>query len=259
MIFVDTHTHLYLKEFNEDREKVIQTARDKGVTYFFLPNIDSKYFMSMLCLCISHPRHFFPMMGLHPTSVKENYEEELEIVTGMLADPKLKFWGIGEIGIDLYWDRTFEREQLSAFSFQLDLAVRYNLPAIIHTRNSFDVAIKIIEQKNNPLLKGIFHCFGGSVEQAGKAIALGFKLGIGGIITYKNSGLQKVVEMVGLEYLVLETDSPYLPPVPYRGKRNESGYIPIIAAKIAESKKISIEEVADVTTKNALTLFKMES
>jgi len=257
MIFVDTHTHLYLKEFNGDREKVIHTARDKGVTYFFLPNIDSEYFMAMLCLCISHPRHFFPMMGLHPTSVKENYKEELEIVTNMLADPKLKFWGIGEIGIDLYRDRTFEHEQLSAFSYQLDLAVRYDLPAIIHTRNSFDVAVKIIEKKNNPSLKGIFHCFGGSVEQAEKAIALRFMLGIGGVITYKNSGLQKVIEMTGLEHFVLETDSPYLPPVPHRGERNESGYIPLIAAKIAEIKKISIEEVADVTTNTALTLFKV--
>jgi TatD DNase family protein len=258
MIFADTHTHLYLKEFHEDREKVIQTARDKGVTYFFLPNIDGEYMMAMLWLCISDPRHIFPMMGLHPTSVRENYEEELEIVTNMLAEPELKFWGIGEIGIDLYWDRTFEHQQITAFSYQLDLAARYDLPAIIHTRNSFDIAIKIIEEKNNPLLKGIFHCFGGSVEQAKKAIDMGFKLGIGGVITYKNSGLQKVVEMTGLEHLVLETDSPYLPPVPHRGERNESGYIPIIAAKIAEIKKISIQEVADVTTKNALILFNVK-
>jgi len=259
MIFVDTHTHLYLKEFHEDCEKVIQTARDKGVTYFFLPNIDSEYMMAMLWLCISHPRHIFPMMGLHPTSVRENYEEELEIVTNMLAEPELKFWGIGEIGIDLYWDRIFERQQISAFSYQLDLAARYDLPAIIHTRNSFDIAIKIIEKKNNPLLKGIFHCFGGWAKQAEKAIALGCKLGIGGIITYKNSGLQKVVEMTGLEHLVLETDSPYLPPVPHRGERNEPAYLPLIAAKIAEIKKISIEEVADVTTSTALSLFNVKS
>ena len=258
MIFADTHTHLYLKEFDRDREKVIQRARDNGVTYFFLPNIDSELYMAMLCLCISHPRHFFPMMGLHPTSVKANAEEELEIVTDMLADPELKFWGIGEIGIDLYWDRTFEKQQISAFSRQLDLAIRYDLPAIIHTRNSFDVAVSIIGKKNNPSLKGIFHCFGGSVDQAAKAIELGFKLGIGGIITYKNSGLQKVVERIGLEHFVLETDSPYLPPVPHRGERNESGYIPIIAAKIAEIKKISLEEVAEVTTKTALSLFKMK-
>ena len=259
MIFADTHTHLFLKEFNPDRDRVIQTALDNGVKYFFLPNIDSEHFMAMLCLCVSYPHHCFPMMGLHPTSIKENWEEELEIVADMLAEPKLNFYGLGEIGIDLYWDRTFEREQLSAFSYQLDLAVRYKLPAVIHTRNSFDVAIKIIEEKNNPLLKGIFHCFGGSVEQAGKAIDLGFKLGIGGIITYKNSGLQKVVKMIGLEHFVLETDSPYLPPVPHRGERNESAYIPLIAAKIAESKNISTEEVAEVTTKNALTLFNVKS
>lgn len=259
MIFADTHTHLYLKEFNRDRERVIQTARDNGVQYFFLPNIDSEYFMAMLCLCISHPTHFFPMMGLHPTSVKENWQEELEIVTDMLADQNLKFWGIGEIGIDLYWDKTYEREQISVFSDQLDLAVKYNLPAIIHTRNSIDITIKIVEEKNNPLLKGIFHCFGGSVEQAEKAINLGFKLGIGGIITYKNSGLGTVVDRIGLDHLVLETDSPYLPPVPHRGERNESGYIPIIAAKIAEIKKIDIGEVAEVTTKTALTLFNVKS
>lgn len=259
MIFADTHTHLYAKEFNQDRDRVMQTARDNGVKYFFLPNTDSEHFMAMLCLCVSYPHNCFPMMGLHPTSVKKNWEEELEIVADMLAEPRLKFWGIGEIGIDFYWDRTFEREQLSAFSYQLDLAVRYNLPAVIHTRNSFDVAIKIIEEKNNPLLKGIFHCFGGSVEQGGKAIDLGFKLGIGGIITYKNSGLQKVVEIIGLEHFVLETDSPWLPPVPHRGERNDSSYIPLIAAKIAEIKKITIREVADVTTKTALSVFNVST
>jgi TatD DNase family protein len=257
MIFADTHTHLYAREFNPDREKVIQAARDNGVKYFFLPNIDSQYYMAMLCLCVSHPTHFFPMMGLHPTSVKENWEEEMEIVTDMLADPELKFWGVGEIGIDLYWDKTFEKEQISAFIAELDLAIQYDLPAIIHTRNSFDVAVKIIEEKNNPLLKGIFHCFSGSVSQAKQAIDLGFKLGIGGVITYKNSGLQKVVEQTGLEHLVLETDSPWLPPVPHRGKRNDSSYIPLIAAKIAEIKKIPIEEVAEVTTNTALRLFKV--
>jgi TatD DNase family protein len=259
MIFVDTHTHLYLKEFNKDREASIQAARDEGVKYFFLPNIDSEHYMAMLCLCISHPTHFFRMMGLHPTSVKENWEDEMEIVQDMLADPELKFWGIGEIGIDLYWDKTYEQLQIAAFSQQLDLAVRYDLPAIVHTRNSFEVAIKVIEEKNNPHLKGIFHCFSGTVEQAEEAIKSGFKLGIGGVVTYKNSGLPKVVEATGLEHLVLETDAPYLPPVPFRGKRNESKYIPVIAAKIAEIKKISIEEVAEVTTKTALSLFKVKS
>jgi TatD DNase family protein len=257
MIFADTHTHLYLKEFDHDREKSIEAARDKGVKYFFLPNIDSQHYMAMLCLCVSHPRHFFPMMGLHPTSVKENWEHELEIVTDMLADTELKFWGVGEIGIDLYWDRTYEQQQIKAFSRQLDLAIKYDLPAIIHTRNSFDVAIKVVEEKNNPELKGIFHCFSGTEKQAEKAVSRGFKLGIGGVLTYKNSGLPRVVEMTGLEHLVLETDAPYLPPVPFRGKRNESMYIPIIAAKISEIKKIPLEEVAEVTTTNALTLFKI--
>jgi TatD DNase family protein len=210
----------------------------------------------MLALADTFPGHCFPMMGLHPTSVKGNYREELAIVVRELANPSKRFFAVGEVGIDFYWSKEFERFQLSAFSFQLDLAVKYDLPVVIHTRNSFDVAADIIEQKKDSAIRGIFHCFGGSVKQAEKAIALGFKLGIGGIITYKNSGLQKVVDLVGLEHLVLETDAPFLPPVPYRGQRNESKYIPVIAQKIAEIKGTSIDEVAQITTSNALKLFK---
>jgi TatD DNase family protein len=257
MIFADTHTHLYLEEFDHDREMAVRNAIDKGVNYFFLPNIDSGSISGMLALADTFPGFCFPMIGLHPTSVKGNYREELAIVEKELADQSKRYFAVGEVGIDLYWSKEFESFQLSAFSFQLDSAVKHDLPVVIHTRNSFDVAIDVIEKKNNPAIRGIFHCFGGSLKQAEKAIELGFKLGIGGIITYKNSGLQKVVEVVGLENLVLETDSPFLPPVPYRGQRNESAYIPIIAQKISEIKDISIDEVADITTKNALTLFKL--
>jgi TatD DNase family protein len=197
------------------------------------------------------------MMGLHPTSVKENYMEELVLVGKYLADPGLKFAAVGEIGIDLYWDKTFENQQCDAFSRQLDLALRHNLPVAVHTRNSFDLTADLIESKQNSRLKGVFHCFGGNLAQAQRAIRLGFLLGIGGVLTYKNSGLQKVVEHIGLEHLLLETDAPFLPPVPHRGERNESSYIPLIAAKIGEIKRVPLETVARVTTENAYRLFKL--
>ena len=217
MIFVDTHTHLYLEEFDSDRDNVVRNAIHNGVKYFFLPNIDSSSIDGLMDLSGKFPDHCFPMMGLHPTSVKANYKEELAIVEANLSSLENRFCAVGEIGIDLYWSREFENFQLSAFSFQLDLAVKYDLPVVIHTRNSFDLAAEVIENRNDPAIRGIFHCFGGSVQQAEKAIGLGFMLGIGGIITYKNSGLQKVVEIVGLEHLVLETDSPFLPPGPLSG------------------------------------------
>ena len=257
MIFADTHTHLYLEEFENDREMVVRNAIDQGVRFIFLPNIDSNSVEGMMILADKFPGHCFPMMGLHPTSVRANYLDELTGVENELADRTRNYVAVGEIGIDLYWSREFEGFQHSAFSIQLDLAVKYDLPVVIHTRNSFDVAIDLIEQKNDPAIRGIFHCFGGSVKQAEKAIELGFKLGIGGIITYKNSGLQKVVETVGLEHLVLETDAPFLPPVPYRGKRNESSYIPVIAQKVAEITTTTIEEVARITTTNALKIFQL--
>ncbi len=259
MKFIDTHTHLYAEEFDPDREAVIQHAVNKGVERLLLPAIDRSYYERMMSLPDLHKEVCFPMIGLHPTSVKANFREEIDFVKENLEKRREKFYGIGEIGIDLYWDKTFEKEQISAFSDQLDLAIEFRLPVAIHTRNSFDIAMKLILQKNNPELKGVFHCFSGSVEQAQQATALGFMLGIGGIITYKNSGVQKVVETTGLAYLVLETDAPYLPPVPYRGQRNESAYIPIIAGKIAEIKQITIEEVAETTTRNTVTLFKINN
>lgn len=258
MIFADTHTHLYLEEFNDDRENVVRNAIHNGVTYFFLPNIDSRSIESMMDLPDTFPGHCFPMMGLHPTSVKTNYKEELAIVEKHLSSTEKIFRAIGEIGIDLYWDKTFSQEQYSAFHIQLGWALKYDLPVVIHTRNSFDVAIDIIEKQNDPEIRGIFHCFGGSLKQAEKAISLGFMLGIGGIITYKNSGLHQVVSEIALEHLVLETDAPFLPPVPYRGQRNESAYIPVIAQKIAEIKNIELAEVAEITTNNALKLFNIK-
>ena len=257
MNFIDTHTHLYAEEFDPDRDAVIQHAVDKGVEKLLLPAIDRSYYERMMFVAGHHEKVCLPMIGLHPTSVKADYREEIDFVKETLEKSRTKFYGIGEIGIDLYWDKTFAKEQASAFSDQLDFAIEFKLPVAIHTRNSFDIAMKIILEKNNRELKGVFHCFSGSVEQAQQATSLGFMLGIGGIITYKNSGLQKVVETTGLSHLILETDAPYLPPVPYRGQRNESAYIPIIAKKVAEIKNVSVAEVAEQTTQNAVTLFKL--
>jgi TatD DNase family protein len=259
MNFIDTHTHIYAEEFDPDRDAVIQQAVDKGVDRLLLPAIDRSYYERMMSVADHHKEVCFPMIGLHPTSVKASFREELDFVKETLEKSREKFYGIGEIGIDLYWDNTFVNEQTLAFSDQLDLAIEYQLPVAIHTRNSFDIAIKLMRQKNNPELKGVFHCFSGSVEQAQQATSLRFMLGIGGIITYKNSGLQKVVEATSLDHIVLETDAPYLPPVPYRGERNESAYIPVIAKKIAEIKRVTIEEVAEITTKNAVNLFNLKN
>jgi TatD DNase family protein len=259
MNFIDTHTHLYAEAFDADRDEAIRKAIEKGVSRLLLPAIDKGYYESLMMVTNAYPGHCFPMIGLHPTSVKADYREELSFIEDILKKDRPGYYGIGEIGIDLYWDKTFQEEQKDAFSHQLDLAIKYGLPAAIHTRNSFDIAIDMIRQKNNPGLKGVFHCFGGSVEQAAAAIDLGFMLGIGGIITYRNSGLQNVVGQVALDHLVLETDAPYLPPVPYRGQRNESAYIPVIAEKIAEIKKVTVQQVAEITTRNAVTLFKIDA
>ena len=259
MNFIDTHTHLYAEEFDPDRDAVIQRSVDEGVDRLLLPAIDRSYYERMMSVTDHHKEVCFPMIGLHPTSVKANFREELNFIKETLEKSRENFFGIGEIGIDLYWDKTFVNEQALAFSDQLDFAIKFQLPIAIHTRNSFDIAIKLIREKNDPELKGVFHCFSGSVEQAQQATSLGFMLGIGGIITYKNSGLQKVVEATSLDLIVLETDAPYLPPVPYRGQRNESAYILIIAEKIAEIKNISVAEVAEITTLNAVTLFKIDN
>ena len=252
-MFIDTHTHLYSEEFKTDINKALKKAIDAGVDKFFLPNIDSSSVAGMHALCEKYPAHCFAMMGLHPCAVKENYKEELAIAYNYLQSKK--HVAIGEIGIDLYWDKTFFTQQVEAFETQIKWALEFNLPIVIHCRNSFDEIFEVLTRFEK-LPKGIFHCFSGNTEQAQKIIdATNFKLGIGGVITFKNSGLDKVVENIDLKNLVLETDSPYLAPVPYRGKRNESAYIPLIAAKIAEIKQCSLIEVAATTTANAKEIF----
>lgn len=252
-MFVDTHTHLYSEEFNSDRTHIIKKAISSGVKKLYLPNIDSTSIEGMLQLEKEFPENCFPMMGLHPCSVNEQVEVELKIVEEWLA--KRKFSAVGEIGIDLYWDKTFFEQQKMAFIKQIDWALQYDLPIVIHCRDAFDEIFEILNSYAQ-LPKGIFHCFSGTLEQANKIISLkNFKLGIGGVITFKNAGLDKVVEQLDLQHLVLETDSPYLAPVPFRGKRNESGYIVMIAEKVAALKNVSIAEVADITSKNSTEIF----
>jgi len=253
MILIDTHTHLYLNAFDKDRKKVVSDAIANGIQYMFLPNIDSTSISSMLEMCKGFPDNCFPMMGLHPTSVKQNYKDELVTIETWLK--KRKFYAIGEIGIDLYWDKSFLKEQQIVFSYQIDLAIKYNLPIVIHCRESFDEIYNILKDYRNSNLRGVFHCFTGNLEQAQNIIELGFYLGIGGVVTFKNSGLDKVVAQTDLKHILLETDSPFLAPVPFRGKRNESAYIKIIANKIAMVKNISIDEVAENTSKNTFDLF----
>ncbi len=253
MPLTDTHTHLYASEFDNDRKQVVESAIAAGVKKFFLPNIDSSSVNGMFELCNQFPENCFPMMGLHPTSVKENYEEELEKLKTYFS--KRKMYAVGEIGFDLYWDKTFFQQQQRAFETQIKWAKEFSLPIVIHSRNSFIEIVEVLQKNKNENPHGIFHCFSGSKEQAKQAISLGFKLGIGGVLTYKNSGLGQAIADIDLKHLVLETDSPYLTPVPYRGKRNESGYITLVVQKLAEIKNISVEEVAEVTTANAIEVF----
>ncbi|WP_317898161.1 TatD family hydrolase [Aurantibacillus circumpalustris] len=253
-MLIDTHTHLYAEEFNSDRKNLINNAISNGVKEFYLPNIDSTSLASMLEVEEQMPECCFAMMGLHPCSVNANYQTELSLVKEWLA--KRKFIAVGEIGIDLYWDKTFFEEQKTAFRKQIEWALEYNYPISIHCREAFDPIYDIlISYKTRP--KAVFHCFSGNLEQANKIIALGgFKLGIGGVITFKNSGLDKVIEQISLEHLVLETDAPYLAPIPFRGKRNEPGYILEVAKKIAAIKDVSMTEVAKITSENAKYIFR---
>lgn len=256
MKLIDTHTHLYAKQFDEDRAEMIQRAFEKGVQQFYLPNIDSESIEAMLDLEAAYPGKCFAMMGLHPCSVKENYEEELALVKEWLY--KRPFCAVGEIGIDLYWDKTFFEQQKKAFFQQIEWAVDLDIPIVIHSRESTDIIIELLKEVKQEKLRGIFHCFGGSVEQAEAIIDLGFLLGIGGVLTFKKSGLDKTMESISLDHVVLETDSPYLAPTPFRGKRNESAYVRLVAEKLAEVKGIPLMEVAEKTSANALTLFKKE-
>jgi len=248
-MLIDSHTHLYLSEFDNDREEVIQRARDVGVMKFYLPSIDSSETARMLDLEKKYPEVCFAMMGLHPCSVKENYQEELNFVKEWLK--KRKFAAIGEIGLDFYWDKTFTDQQFESFHQQIESALEYDLPIVIHTRNAMRETIDVVKQYSSRGIKGIFHCFGDSYEYAMEIIAMGFYLGIGGVLTYKKSGLAEVISRIDLKHIVLETDSPYLTPLPFRGKRNESSYIKYVAEKIAEVKNLSYEEVAEITTDNA--------
>nr|NQU92459.1 TatD family hydrolase [Bacteroidota bacterium] len=233
---------------------VVERAIDDGINYFLLPNIDSHTVNPMLELCKSFPENVFPMMGLHPTDVKENYREELTNVRMCLENEK--FYAIGETGIDLYWDKTFVAEQNIALRAQIDLAKKHKLPIVLHSRESFKEIFEIIEDTIDDDLTGVFHCFTGNLNDAERIIDWGFKLGIGGVLTFKNSGLDDVVSQIDMEHIILETDAPFLAPKPYRGKRNESAYIKIIAEKLAEIKNLSIEDVAQITTANAIGLFK---
>ena len=256
MILTDTHTHLYSKSFEADGGQLIRNAISSGVQRFFLPNIDSESIPGLFRVEKQFPENCFAMMGLHPCSVNESYQQELRVMEHWLG--KRKFAAVGEIGIDLYWDKTFFEQQQDAFRTQIQWAKKLGLPYVIHSRNAFDETMAIVNEFRGDNIKAIFHCFSGTVEQAEQVIAAGnFKLGIGGVVTFKNSGLDKVVEAIGLEHLVLETDAPYLAPLPHRGKRNEPGYLLLIAQKIAEIKKVSVEEVAAVTTRNSRDVFGM--
>ncbi|MDR0364316.1 MAG: TatD family hydrolase [Bacteroidales bacterium] len=255
MFLVDTHTHLYLKDYDNDRLETVQRSIEAGIKIMILPNIDAESIEDMLHLSEQFPDNCLPTIGLHPTSVKEDYVSELSIVEKELQ--LRKYWAIGETGIDLYWDKTFFKEQKICFNRQLEWALEYDLPIIIHARNSLDEIFDILDHFGKKLPKGIFHCFPGNVSEAMKAIEYGFCLGVGGVVTFKNSNLFDVVKHIPLRRIVLETDAPYLAPVPFRGKRNESAYVVRIAEKIAEIKNISLGEVARITTENAKQLFQL--
>ena len=257
MKFIDTHSHLYSSQFDHDRTQVVNNAIANGVSTILLPNISSKYTKRMLALCAEFPKNCYPMMGLHPCDLNEgNIKAELEHVEEELA--KGGYIAVGEIGIDLYWDKTKLNIQKEAFIQQIELAKKYKLPIAIHVRDSFTEAIEIIENLNDENLRGVFHCFTGNIDDAKRVINLGgFYLGIGGVLTFKNSGLDKNIVAINLKYLILETDAPYLAPAPNRGKRNESKYLVNIAEKLAEIYNIDIKKIAEITTANAKHLFKI--
>jgi TatD DNase family protein len=255
MKLIDTHCHLYLEDFKNDLSEIIQRTKENHVEKIFLPAIDSETHQSLIKLCEVQPG-ILPMMGLHPCSVKENFEEELKIAVGHL-NSGIKFYGIGETGLDYYWDVSFKEQQIVAFERQIHWAIDENLPVIIHSRKSTADCIASVA-KFNGKAKGIFHCFGGTVEEARQIIELGFYLGIGGVVTYKNSGLKEILQQLSLDNLVLETDAPYLTPVPHRGKRNEPSYLKLICESVAAVFGKTAEEVAEVTSRNALSVFQMK-
>lgn len=255
-MFIDTHTHLFTDQFDEDREAVVQKAIAVGVEKLLLPNIDETSIDALHELASKYPNNCYPMMGLHPGSVDENWKKKLAIIEKNLFTNK--YVAVGEIGMDLYWDKTFQKEQAEVFLQHIKWAKELKLPIVIHAREAFQEIFDVVDQINDQDLTGIFHCFTGTFEQAQHIIKYGgFKLGIGGVLTYKKAELDKVIEKISIEHLVLETDSPYLPPVPYRGKRNESSYLLHIAERLAEVYRISIKEVEEITTKNAKEVFNL--
>jgi len=251
--WIDTHAHIYLKDFDEDRSEMLRQCIDADINKIYMPNIDHASIDDMLEVEHRHPNQCFSMMGLHPCSVKKDFESELYRVEEWLS--KRRFAAVGEMGTDLYWDKTFWEQQQEAFIIQVGWAKKYHLPVVIHCRESIDQTIALLEPLLDGHLTGIFHCFSGNLEQAQKIISMGFYLGLGGVVTFKNGGLDKILPDIDLESLVLETDSPYLAPTPYRGKRNSPLYIPLIADKIAEIKNVTPEEIKVTTTRNAIKLF----
>lgn len=253
MIITDTHTHLYTEHFDNDRDEMMRRAFDAGVSRFFVPAIDSSNTEAMFRLENKFPSNVFLMMGLHPTSVKENYLEELQLVKDLLDNKT--FFAVGEIGIDLYWDKSFLQQQQEAFKMQIEWAKEKNLPIVIHIRNSFDEVFEILEDVKDEQLRGIFHCFTGNLEQAERAINLNMKLGIGGVVTFKNGKIDKFLHKIDINNIVLETDAPYLSPVPYRGKRNESSYIIKVLEKLADIYNLTPQKIAEITTQNSKEIF----
>lgn len=253
MMLIDTHSHIYLPEFEKDRSNMLEKAEKEGVSKILMPAIDSSTHTVMLELEEERPLTCISMIGLHPCSVKENYLFELKIVRDYLE--KRSFKAVGEIGLDFYWDKTFTEQQYDAFNQQIEWALHFDLPIVIHSRNSTNECIEVVSKHQKGKLRGVFHCFSGDIVQAKRVIDLGFYLGIGGVVTFKNSGLDKVMEEISLEHVVLETDAPYLAPVPFRGKRNEPAYLKYVAEKLAGIKNVEIDEVAKITTDNAEKLF----
>lgn len=257
-MFIDSHAHLYVEQFDEDRDEMVQRAIDNGVSKLFLPNIDIASIPKMEQMVKDYPGVCYSMMGIHPCDVVKDWEKQLQEMKTYYK--KGHHIAIGEIGIDLYWDKSLQKEQTEAFRAQIQWAKEEKLPIVIHARDSFDEIFEVVDQENDDQLFGVFHCFTGTEEQAHKIIDYGgFKMGIGGVVTFKNSGVDKAIQNIGLEHLILETDAPYLAPTPYRGKRNESSYIPLIAEKLSDIYEISKEEVGRITTENALALFNIKA
>lgn len=253
MQLIDTHCHIYANEFDADRKDAIERALKQGVANILMPAIDSETHKAMLKLEQDYPGVCFSMMGLHPCSVKENYKDELAVVSKNFE--QRRFPAVGEIGLDFYWDISFKEQQYAAFHQQIELALHYDIPIVIHSRDSTDECIQMVKEHQHGKLKGVFHCFGGTIEQANQIIDLGFYLGIGGVLTFKKAGLDAVMKETDLKNTLLETDAPYLAPVPFRGKRNESSYLKYVAEKLADIKQIPVEEVAAITSANAQSLF----